>query len=266
VLSAPIVASASVPATGIINPVPNATALGDHLALEVDWQGGTPPVVEGSLVHLEFRLHGARLYSWWFDGASVNCSKTPAPSLTASANMTALATASLKTDDMPASSLLLLTAAQRQLPPPPWAGSNSPWSGSNCSCTAFCAGTCAINASSPVNMTLYRMTMQGVTTLADKDSGDAAGDTSFLLKTRAYALKCRRDPTAMECRQAQFAGDQQSSTDLVVAFEVEVDGAWGPYLQVLLLTNFGALLSFGRILFVRIRLREFIIRGSYLRR
>jgi hypothetical protein len=63
--STAVVASASVPATGIIKSMPNSTALGDHIALKVRWQG-TPPTLEGAMLHLEFRLHGARLYSWWF--------------------------------------------------------------------------------------------------------------------------------------------------------------------------------------------------------
>jgi len=75
------------------------------------------------------------------------------------------------------------------------------------------------------------MTMAGVTGLANKDTGDSSGDTSFLLKTRSYALTCRQNPRAMECRQAQFQGDRANSTDLIVAFDVEVDGGWGPYLQ-----------------------------------
>ena len=75
------------------------------------------------------------------------------------------------------------------------------------------------------------MTMAGVTGLANKDTGDSGGDTSFLLKTRSYALTCRQNPRAMECRQAQFQGDNANSTDLIVAFDVEVDGGWGPYLQ-----------------------------------
>ena len=75
------------------------------------------------------------------------------------------------------------------------------------------------------------MTMAGVTGLANKDTGDSSGDTSFLLMTRSYALTCRQNPRAMECRQAQFQGDSANSTDLIVAFDVEVDGGWGPYLQ-----------------------------------
>jgi hypothetical protein len=117
------------------------------------------------------------------------------------------------------------------LPQPPWAGDNDWFRGTGCNCSSFCAGSCAINGSEPLNLTFYRMTMSSVLGLANKDTGDAPGDTSFLLKTRAYALRCRQDPSAMECRQAQFAGDRASSTDRIAAFDVEVDGQWGPYLQ-----------------------------------
>ena len=66
-LSAPVVAATSVPPTGMLTPpLPNASALGDHAALEVRWEGD-PPALEGNLLHLEFRLHGARLFSWWFE-------------------------------------------------------------------------------------------------------------------------------------------------------------------------------------------------------
>jgi len=99
------------------------------------------------------------------------------------------------------------------LPQPPWAGDNDWFRGTGCNCSSFCSGSCAINGSEPLNLTFYRMTMSSVLGLANKDTGDAPGDTSFLLKTRAYALRCRQDPSAMECRQAQFAGDRASSTD-----------------------------------------------------
>lgn len=74
-------------------------------------------------------------------------------------------------------------------------------------------------------MTLYRMTMQGVYDLEDKDSGDLAGDAGFVLLRRDQAYQCSLDPDAYSCKdRAQFSGDEANSTDLVIELKVEVDG------------------------------------------
>jgi hypothetical protein len=81
-------------------------------------------------------------------------------------------------------------------------------------------------------MTFYRMTMQGVYDLTDKDSGDVAGDTSFVLSKKNAAWECRKKPNDFSCKDlAQFTGDDKNSTDLVLEMTVEVDGQWGPYLE-----------------------------------
>ena len=69
--------------------------------------------------------------------------------------------------------------------------------------------------------------MQGVLELGNKDSGDVPGDTSFVLSRRTQALQCKKDPR--QCTGspiAQFEGDDDNSTDLVVKLTVEVDGQW----------------------------------------
>lgn len=106
-----------------------------------------------------------------------------------------------------------------------------PFAGSNCTCDTFCDYKCAINASKPMNKTYYRMTMAGVYGMADKDTGDEQGDTSFVLSRATQAYECRKDPNNFMCKDiAQFQGDDPNSTDLVISFKIEVDGQWGPYL------------------------------------
>ena len=43
-----------------------------------------------------------------------------------------------------------------------------PFCDSNCTCATFCDNECAINATKPTNLTLYRMTMRDVLELSEK--------------------------------------------------------------------------------------------------
>jgi len=53
----------------------------------------------------------------------------------------------------------------------------------------FCNYECAINGTDePKNVTLFRMTMKGVLDLTNKDTGDASGDTSFIISRRVTAF------------------------------------------------------------------------------
>jgi len=97
-----------------------------------------------------------------------------------------------------------------------------PFAGSNCTCAGFCAGTCAINATQPQNITLWRMTpgWRGVPgtpvlDMTNKNTGDVVGDSGFVL-SRSSA-------------RSFFEGDVPNSTDIVLQLTVEVDGQWGPY-------------------------------------
>jgi hypothetical protein len=65
-----------------------------------------------------------------------------------------------------------------------FAGHHDPFAGSNCTCDSFCNYDCAINATETQNITFYRMTYKGVLDLADKDTGDVAGDTSFVISKK----------------------------------------------------------------------------------
>jgi hypothetical protein len=49
-------------------------------------------------------------------------------------------------------------------------------------------------------MTFYRMTMNGVYDLTDKDTGDVAGDTSFVLSKKNTAWECRKKPNDFSCK------------------------------------------------------------------
>lgn len=63
-------------------------------------------------------------------------------------------------------------------------------------------------------------------TLTNKNTGDVPGDVSFVLSRKAIGVDCSKDPTSARCF---FNGDEANSTDVVIQFEVEVDGNWGPY-------------------------------------
>ena len=99
-----------------------------------------------------------------------------------------------------------------------------------CSCDTFCAGSCAINATGRENKTLYRMTMNGVDGITSKNTGDAAGDTSFVISMRTQAFGCLKTPGSPACKAvAQFHGDSPDNTDVITEVVVEFDGNWGPY-------------------------------------
>lgn len=81
-------------------------------------------------------------------------------------------------------------------------------------------------------MSIYRMTMKDVYDLTDKDSGDIAGDTSFVLSKKNNAFYCRQNPGDFMCTNlAQFSGDDLNSTDLILEMTIETDGQWGVYLE-----------------------------------
>jgi hypothetical protein len=104
-----------------------------------------------------------------------------------------------------------------------------PFDHANCTCTDYCGGKCAINTTDgdyKQNMLLYRMTPFVARTLTNKNTGDVKGDTSFVLSRKDISDECIKDPTNARCF---FNGDDPNSTDLVIEFNVELDGQWGPY-------------------------------------
>jgi len=56
-----------------------------------------------------------------------------------------------------------------------------------CSCDEFCDYKCAPDEQPVQNITVYRMSMQDVYGLANKDTGDIAGDASFVISRRMTA-------------------------------------------------------------------------------
>lgn len=58
--------------------------------------------------------------------------------------------------------------------------------------------------------------MKNVLGLADKNTGDALGDTSFLLAKKTNAWECRKNPSDPMCTSiAQFKGDDENSVSRV---------------------------------------------------
>ena len=50
-----------------------------------------------------------------------------------------------------------------------------------------------------------------------RNTGDIAGDTSFVISRRTTAYDCRKNPSSFMCSGlAQFTGDNPDSTDLVL--------------------------------------------------
>jgi hypothetical protein len=119
--------------------------------------------------------------------------------------------------------LIALVAVHGQYTPP------DPFAHSNCTCTDYCGGKCAINTTDgnyKHTQTLYRMTPYVARTLTNKNTGDVKGDTSFVLSRKDISEECLKNPTSSRCF---FNGDDPNSTDLVIEFEVDMDGQWGPY-------------------------------------
>ena len=108
----------------------------------------------------------------------------------------------------------------------------------DCTCATFCDGSCKstvrgkAEGTGPANVTLYRMSPFGVIDMTNKNTGDVPGDTSFVVSRRTTAYECRMNPSSFQCSgggMAQFEGDDPNSTDLVLQWQIEVDGNWGPY-------------------------------------
>lgn len=107
----------------------------------------------------------------------------------------------------------------------------------DCTCATFCDGSCKstvrgkAEGTGPANVTLYRMSPFGVIDMTNKNTGDVPGDTSFVVSRRTTAYECRMNPSSFQCSgggMAQFEGDDPNSTDLVLQWKIEVDGAPPP--------------------------------------
>jgi len=95
----------------------------------------------------------------------------------------------------------------------------------NCTCAEFCNHTCAATNAGTVHIQqMYRLSPGNVTALADKDTGDAAGDMGFFfLKLNAF-YKCKEeDANTVDCFLAY--------KPIVRKFTVVLDGKWGPFMR-----------------------------------
>ena len=64
---------------------------------------------------------------------------------------------------------------------------------------------------------MYRMTMEGVYGLADKDTGDVRGDMSFILNKKEEGREEKDTPFSLfDTMNAKFTGDMENSTDLIL--------------------------------------------------
>ena len=96
-------------------------------------------------------------------------------------------------------------------------------------CQSFCSNECAFfNATAgetgtPETVTVYRLTPSHITDMVNKDAGDPPGDLSFFLSRHDLRQECAQS-THAHGNGCFLAGD-----DVVVQWEVEVDGRWGSY-------------------------------------
>lgn len=100
-------------------------------------------------------------------------------------------------------------------------------------CDSFCKGECDFVLPSelpvkPHRMIVYRETPINVTTLPEKDCGDAAGDLGFYLSNHNLAYLCTVFPNSTDCKKSN-AIERGSQNNVFIKFEVEVDGQFGPY-------------------------------------
>ena len=80
------------------------------------------------------------------------------------------------------------------------------------------------------NLSLFRMTPLDTDGASDKNTGDAPGDTSYIISRRTAAYDCKVDPQGSHCSTLVVSGDDPNSTDVIIDFDLEVNGKWGPYL------------------------------------
>jgi hypothetical protein len=59
-----------------------------------------------------------------------------------------------------------------------------------CTCDDFCDYKCAPEEQPPQNITVYRMSMRDVYDLTNKDTGNVAGDASFVISRRTLNFQC----------------------------------------------------------------------------
>ena len=96
-----------------------------------------------------------------------------------------------------------------------------------CDCDGFCSGKCSLPtaAGPPATLTLYRLTPRNITDLVNKDTGDAEGDAFFTVNEYDLPMRCSQGVST------NARGCFLDVNDIYMAFEVQVDGLYGPYGQ-----------------------------------
>lgn len=94
-----------------------------------------------------------------------------------------------------------------------------------CDCGGFCSGHCSLPtpAGPPETLTLYRLTPRNITDLVNKDTGNAEGDAFFTLDEYDLPMRCSHGVST------NARGCFLDVDDVYMAFEVQVDGLYGPY-------------------------------------
>eukprot|EP00038_Savillea_parva_P008250 m.175677 g.175677 ORF g.175677 m.175677 type:complete len:458 (-) comp14036_c0_seq1:201-1574(-) len=100
-------------------------------------------------------------------------------------------------------------------------------------CDDFCAGRCAFVNTSELptrvhTLTVFRETPFNVTTLGEKNCGDAFGDVGFYLSNHNMPFICKQNPNSSECADSN-AIEKGSQNNVFIQFILEVDGNFGPY-------------------------------------
>lgn len=96
-------------------------------------------------------------------------------------------------------------------------------------CESFCSNKCAFfNATAgetgtPETVTVYRLTPSHITDMVNKDAGDPNGDLSFFLSRHDLRQECAQNS------HAHGNGCFLAGNNVIVQWEVEVDGQWGSY-------------------------------------
>eukprot|EP00040_Diaphanoeca_grandis_P028576 m.165798 g.165798 ORF g.165798 m.165798 type:complete len:332 (-) comp31397_c0_seq1:246-1241(-) len=90
-------------------------------------------------------------------------------------------------------------------------------------CADFCAGKCSFSPTSSQVIELIRMTPRNVSGIANKDTGDDAGDLFFTLTAAIKPAECESP------NPPPWAGCFLNGDNIFIKSKVEVDGQWGIY-------------------------------------
>ena len=90
-------------------------------------------------------------------------------------------------------------------------------------CDDFCAERCSFSPTAPQELDLIRMTPRNVSGIANKDTGDDAGDLFFTLVSATKPAECAKP------NPPPWAGCFLNGDNVFLKYSVQVDGLWGIY-------------------------------------